>query len=274
MDSIFSTQPARLAIVVASCDKYSDLWDANFELFFKNWPDCPYSVYLVANHKFCEHPKVTTLLAGEDLSWSTTILRAIANLQQSHILFWMDDFFLVGRVDSIEIERLFKQVIEKNFAFLRLRPYPPPDNWSVEGVGELAEGAAYRVSLPVTIWTADTLRKIIKEGESAWEFEINGTERSRILSGFYCTRYEVFKYLHGVERGVWMRPAARELERLGYRLDCSRRRLMSRYGHVGLMYRRFKSQVLHFIPENRRSKVIRVIRHVYQVLGLRKGKHS
>jgi hypothetical protein len=274
VDSIFQNPPARLAIVVASCDKYSDLWDVNFELFFKNWPDCPYPVYLIANHKRCENPKVTTLLAGEDLDWSTTISRAIANLHQSHLLFWMDDFFLVGRVDSIEIVRLFKQVVEKKLAFLRLRPYPAPPNWSVEGIGALSKGAAYRVSLPVTIWSVDTFRQIIKEGESAWEFEINGTERSRMLTGFYCTRHEVFDYLHGVERGVWMRPAAHELELLGYRLDYSRRRLMSRYGHVGLMYRRFKTRVLHLIPENQRSKVMQVIRHIYKVLGLRKARHS
>lgn len=271
MDTVFSTQPARLAIVVASCDKYSDLWDANFELFFKNWPDCPYPVYLVANHKCCEHPKVRTLLAGDDLDWSTTISRAIASLQQSHLLFWMDDFFLVGRVDNIKIARLYKQVVEKSYAFLRLRPYPPPPNWSVEGVGKLSKEANYRVSLPVTIWSVHTLRQIIKEGESAWEFEINGTERSRMLTGFYCTRDEMFNYLHGVERGVWMRPAAHELERLGYRLDYSRRRLMSRYGHIGLMYRRFKSHVLHVIPEDRRLKVMQVIRQFYQALGLRKS---
>jgi hypothetical protein len=274
MDSIFPTEPARLAIVVASCDKYSDLWDVNFELFFKNWPDCPYPVYLVANHKRCKNPNVTTLLAGDDLDWSTTISRAIANLQQSHLLFWIDDFFLVGRVDTIEIERLFKQVVEKKLAFLRLKPNPPPANWSAEGVGEMSKFAAYRVSLPVTIWSIDTFRKIIKEGESAWEFEINGTDRSRLLSRFYSTRNEVFEYLHGVERGVWMRPAARELERLGYSIDYSHRQLMSRYGHIRLMYRIFKSQVLHFIPENQRSKAMSVIRHFYQVLGLHKGKNS
>lgn len=265
-----SPHSAVCAIVVASCDKYSDLWRPLFDLFFKNWPDCPYPVYLVANHMSCENPKVTTLLAGDDLDWSTTILRAISKLPQSHLLFWMDDYFLMGHVDNVEIEELFRKVIENKFAFLRLRPYPPPSCWLSEGVGKLGEGVAYRVSLPVTIWSVDTFKRIIKEGESAWEFEINGSVRSQSYPGFYCTRKEVFNYLHGVERGVWMRHAAHELGRLGYRLDFSRRHIMSRYGNAGLMYRRFKSFVLHLIPEHRRLKVMQVIRQIYKVLGMRR----
>ena len=34
------------AVVVCSCDKYSDLWDPYFELFKKFWADCPYPVFL------------------------------------------------------------------------------------------------------------------------------------------------------------------------------------------------------------------------------------
>src|SRR5690349_2185528 len=99
--------PPSLGIVVTSCDKYSDLWEPFFGQFFKHWPDCPYQVYLVANHKRFEHPKVTTLLAGDDLDWSSTISTAISQLNYSHLMFWIDDAFLVGDVSNQEIDRLF-----------------------------------------------------------------------------------------------------------------------------------------------------------------------
>ena len=40
------------AILILSCDKFSDLWKPFFDLFWKYWPDCPYNVYLkvMKNH--------------------------------------------------------------------------------------------------------------------------------------------------------------------------------------------------------------------------------
>ena len=121
------------------------------DLFFKNWPDCPYQVFLVANHITLGHPKVTMLMAGDDKDWSTTMVKAISTLKQTHILFWMDDFFLTGPVSTVEIDYLFKIFIDKQMSFLRLRPSPPASKWLDATVGQLAISAAYRVSLPVTI---------------------------------------------------------------------------------------------------------------------------
>lgn len=41
----------QLAILVLSCDKYSDLWDDFFNLKDKFWPECPYSCYLATDTK-------------------------------------------------------------------------------------------------------------------------------------------------------------------------------------------------------------------------------
>ena len=38
----------KFAILIVSCDKYSDLWDPFFKLFFKFWPDCPFNIYLLS----------------------------------------------------------------------------------------------------------------------------------------------------------------------------------------------------------------------------------
>ncbi len=41
---------SELAILVCSCDKYADVWEPFFKLFFKFWPDCPYPIYLLSNY--------------------------------------------------------------------------------------------------------------------------------------------------------------------------------------------------------------------------------
>ncbi|MDC4205851.1 MAG: hypothetical protein MPW17_05655 [Candidatus Manganitrophus sp.] len=260
-----------LAIVVASCDKYSDLWEPLFDLFFKHWPDCPFPVYLVANQKRFEHSKVTTLLSGEDRDWSSSIQQAVQGLPHRYFLFWIDDAFLVKKVDTQGLLRVLEDAIGRNFSFLRLRPNPKPAIWLNAYLGEIEENADYRVTLFATVWRSEVFHKILKSGESAWEFELEGTKRSCKMPRFLCTKKEAFAYIHGVERGIWIRPAALELERMGYRLDFLRRPIMGHRQNLMHSYRQLKSVVFHLIPSRYRGGTLRLIQRGYRVLGLRKS---
>ncbi|MRI34329.1 hypothetical protein EOPP23_15170 [Endozoicomonas sp. OPT23] len=264
-------QESSLAIVVASCDKYSDLWQPMFEEFFKHWPDCPFPLYLVANHQTYNDDRVTTLCAGDDLDWSTTVARALQGLNHSHILFWIDDAFLSEDVDTGRVQELCNFAFDQKTNFLRLRPNPKPGKWLNRDIGILNSNAAYRVSLFATIWKIDALNSILKHGESAWQFEVNGTERSRKMDGFYTTGNDVFKYLHGVERGVWILPAARILQKKGYAIDFEYRRIMTEWENMLLKYRLFKSWVLHQIPEKYREETLRRVQRFYRWIGLRRA---
>lgn len=259
-----------LGIVVASCDKYSDLWEPLFGEFFRHWPDCPYPVYLVANHKRHPDSRVTTLLAGDDVDWSSTIAAALEQIGHSHVLFWIDDAFLNKVVKTSEIENHFFKMHASDANFLRLRANPLPGKKLNAEIGILAPEAAYRVTLFATIWKMSTLKMVLRPGESAWAFELQGTERSRTLKNFYTVLNDVFSYLHGVERGVWILPAAKTLEARGYQLDYHYRRCMNRSEHFGLIYRLFKSWILHKIPERHRSTAMQFVRSCYHKFGLRK----
>lgn len=256
-----------LCIVVASCDKYSDLWRPLFGEFFRHWPDCPYPIYLVANHARYPDPRVTTLLAGDDLDWSSTIAAALRQIDHTHLLFWIDDAFLAGKVPTQRVAAFWTQMQEMEANFLRLRPNPMPEQRRGPEIGILGKGAAYRVTLFATIWKTNTLREILRPGESAWAFELQGTERARSMDGFYSVLGQVFDYLHGVERGIWIRSTARALERRGYDLDYGRRGRMNRRESFGLQYRLFKSWVLHKMPERWRADSLRLARACYRILG-------
>lgn len=261
---------ASLAIVIASCDKYADLWEPLFGEFFSHWPDCPYPIYLVANHQHYPDPRVTTLLAGDDIDWSSTICAALDQIDHSHVLFWIDDAFLAAPVATTRLADCLARMHALDANFLRLRANPRPEQVLDAEIGVLAQAAAYRVSLFATIWKMSALRQILRPGESAWAFELQGTERSRTLDGFYTVMNDVFSYLHGVERGIWIRPTAKALERRGYHIGYQRRPCMNRREDLGLLYRLFKSWVLHQIPERRRADALQFVRNCYQRLGLRK----
>lgn len=76
-----------------------------------------------------------------------------------------------------------------NGGLLRLVPMPGPDIVIEESIlGIISKEAPYRVSTQGAVWRKDILAALLKKGESAWEFELNGTKRSRNLkSNFYGT---------------------------------------------------------------------------------------
>jgi hypothetical protein len=242
-----------------------------FGQFFRHWPDCPYPVYLVANNKRHPDSRVTTLLAGDDVDWSTTIANALEQIEHNHVLFWIDDAFLDKDVKTSEVEKYISKMDELDANFLRLRPNPLPQKKISSEIGILSPEAAYRVTLFATIWKMNALKQVLRVGESAWEFELQGTERSRKINGFYSVLKDVFSYLHGVERGVWILPTAKALEASGYHLDYNCRRRMSRREHFGLIYRLVKSWVLHKIPEKHRPTVIQFVRLCYIKFGMRES---
>lgn len=206
-DSIISC-----SVLVSSCDAYSDLWTPFFTLFWRHWPNCPFPVYLGTNFAECKHPRVRTLHAGTDESWSANLSSFLARLQSEYVLLLLEDFFFTQRVNTQTIETYIAALDELGGATLRLRPNPPPDGRvpGYEPLGSVDARAPFRVSAQAGIWNRRDLQALLRSGESAWEFERNATERSRSRSGgFYCVRKPVIHYMHVVERGRWFRHAAR-----------------------------------------------------------------
>ena len=71
-----------LAILVVSCDKYSELWDNFFNLMYKNWPSLKDSesnvpIYLIANSKKFSDSRVQTIQIPNEISWSDNVLKAL-----------------------------------------------------------------------------------------------------------------------------------------------------------------------------------------------------
>ncbi len=211
-----------IAFAVLSCDKYADLWPIFFETFFDNWPDCPFQIYLVANQKKYEHPKVITLLSGDDLDWSSSIRKAIFQLKENYVFFFYEDAFLNTKVSNDELADKIQFFFEHDLDYLRLRPSPEPDEKYNASYGRISEGSMYRVSLFASIWKKAVLLDLLKDGESAWEFEMQGTLRSKKYKAFYATYKPFFSCLHGVEKGKWINSSYKNLLKSGYQPELRR----------------------------------------------------
>jgi len=220
---------AACSVLVVSCDRYRDLWPPFFHQFWKYWPACPFPVYLGANTATWHDPRVCTLHAGADESWSKSLKFFLSRIPSRYVLVLLEDFFLDGPVSNAGIASSLETLEGLDGTVLRLVPNPPPD-LAVKnhpGVGEIHRLAPFRVSAQPGIWNRSALLAVLRDGESAWDFEHRGTLRSQTdTRGYFCMRATSLVCRHVVEQGKWFRPAARYYGKLNIGCDFAARPTM------------------------------------------------
>ena len=238
----------RLAVVVASYDRSSDLWDPLFTLFRRFWPDCPFPVYLVSNRLEFNHLGVRTITIGEDRSWSDTVLAGLARIQEEYVLLWIDDHFLTSEVNNSYVCCSIERFIQAAGNYLRMQPLPKPDEPFNEHFGRIRSGAIYRTATVASVWRRSTFQNILKSGESAWDFETVGSNRSDRFEGFYSTWEQNFKFENLMIKGKMRRGPLRRIERCyGRHLDLQRP-LFTRGEEVAFLSRVIGNRLLIKLP--------------------------
>lgn len=213
------------ALLVLSCDKYSDIWQPFFEFLFKHWSDCPYPVYLGSNEKRFDDKRVITICSGPARDWSNDTLEILRQIPERNVIILLEDYFVFAHPDQSQLDRCIDLLEQRNAVFLRLACFPA-DHFAdyaydaIPGQPEFVvtrKEARYRVNLQAGLWNREKLMKLIVPGESPWAFEIQGTTRSRKTDEVYLGIKETkgLRHVHGpipylctaLSRGVWMRDA-------------------------------------------------------------------
>jgi hypothetical protein len=211
-----------IAVLINSCDKYSDLWRPFFHIFYRQWPDCPYPVFLGANQQAFDDPRVQTLCVGDDVSWATSTRRMLERMGRPYVVMLLDDFLLIRRVDSRAVERLVAIAQEEKLDCLRLRPFPPPSRplSGYPGLGEIQRGEMYRVSTQAAIWKVETLHSLLNPDFDIWMMESTGSLLSDRMGLKIWSVYEpVLDYRHGVEKGRWLEGGLRICREAGVSIN-------------------------------------------------------
>jgi hypothetical protein len=220
-----------VAVLVVSCDRFQDLWHPFFACFFKYWPDCPYPVYLGSNSAQYRDDRVRPILVGEDLDYSSNLLSMIHAIEQEWIVTWIEDRALSAKVDTERIEGLIRCAQEQGAGYLKLianHPFATSADGSRE-IGEIARHTPYRVSVTVALWHKPTLLALLRGGESAWDLERNGSERSNRLDAKFLAlplsqrRNPPISDVHLIIKGRLLRDARKFLSIEGLH-DCLRHR--------------------------------------------------
>lgn len=237
--------PNALAILVLSCDKYADIWQAFYYFFQQYWPDCSFPVYHCSDARpytgatgAFPHEKVTNLLPGKPTEWSARLLYALENIPEPYVLLLLEDYIPIKPVQNAELSACLEFMQAVDAACFRLLPCPPPTHPLVHTnpfsyqVGLVAKDSPYRASTQAALWEKAALKAIINPKENVWDFEEFASQRTtQIEKPFIClyptpnaTRMEEGEYPYtylctAVVHAKWTQEAFALCAQHGIRLD-------------------------------------------------------
>ena len=205
-----------VAVVVSSCDAFFDAWRPFAQFLNKFWPDCPLPIFLLTNELQIRSPRLRSIAIGPDRGWSSNLMAALPRIESPYVLYLQEDYFLTAPVASAPLAQDFAEVIGSGTDSLCFRARSKPDgNFQPlnDRYGSVPLESDGRTRCQVTLWKKEALQSILREGETAWDFEARGSARSqkmRILSYGRRENTPIPYLMSAISRGLWM-PEAIEL---------------------------------------------------------------
>ena len=232
----------KIAMLVVSCDKYSDLWPIFFGLWFKYWPSCPFKIYLGTNFKEYVHKDITMINIGADSDYSTNLITMVNAIEEDYIMITVEDLFLSQKVDEMNFDKFIQEFFENKAKFFKLiHTYPLGyDHDTSKRIAAVSDGVKYRIGVGAALWDKKVLKENLMPGLSAWEMEKAGDfGRDIPSSDIYALNYHFggkhpFQFVHGVIKGAWLRNSIKFLVKEGYGSYLPNRPILGWYQYLYL----------------------------------------
>ena len=235
-----------LTVYVSSCDGYSDCWAPFFRLFGRYWPDFGGRIFLGTEYRdyaveglpvhaqqLCRKRGVP---ASQRVPWSRFTRWALEEIDADIVLFMQEDFFLRAPVRSDDIDRFLTLMEEHpDIACIHLTDQGPlPEGPSAfDRLDVVQRKQRYRVSCQCALWRRAELLSLLRDDESALEFEKFASRRSAAAGHLFLTvnrdfvrkdRYEIVPYVFtGIIQGRWYREVVPIFAENGIEVDYARR---------------------------------------------------
>ena len=227
-----------VAIVVSSCDLYSDCWNPLFCSLNKNLIHCSLPIYLICNEKNELFDGVEDIRVGEHLGWGSNTKKALNQISAEYVLLIQEDYFLNKELTTDVLLSHVDYCREHCIDYLRLgepfRDVYPTDNprYCKDPVG-----LKYSLCLQPAIWKKETLQRFTIDGWTGWDYERNINKyiveqniniNSAVINSSYSTKYgyNMVKGT-GIRKGIWTQGGLRFLKENGFEEEIKGR------GHEG-----------------------------------------
>lgn len=209
------------SIIISTCDKFSDLWEANVSLLEKNWSDRGVDTYFVTDKPSDKNfANVKIIAAGEGTEITERIKSALNVIGTKYIVFLLDDYFLTKPIDAAKIDQYIEIMQKEKLDYLRLYTFLNAKYFK-EKIGGYSDiyhvttDARYNINLYPCVFSREFLEFTIGgDTKNAWQYEVSLTKTGNQY-GAKCALVnpDALDILDVVRKGKLIRKANRYLNK-------------------------------------------------------------
>jgi hypothetical protein len=253
----------KIAFLVLSCDKYSDLWQPFHNLFNLFWQDCPFDKYFASNNKAFTYSGFEAILM-KDNTWSKGLYDSLTVLEAKYdyVLITLEDLFLIQKVDTHKLIETINSFLQNDGNYLRLFIKHKPHTSFNKYFGILEKNTPYRQNCVYSLWKIKTLKEIINVNENAWEFEKKGVNRCYNYDGFYSSNINHFIISNTVVKGKWMKSELNKIKSIIPEIIINRPIMNRKEAAILKLQTLYFNIFFKYVPWKQQNKLLSVIRDI------------
>lgn len=218
----------KLSILISSCLKFSDLWENQFLLLNKFYPNHP-KAYLLTD------VDNSSLLINENKiilnkNFSDRLKFALELIDSEYILLTLDDYLINAKINEEQIMNIVEYMKTNDIDYFRFFKRSKTkcyfDKDKKIHLLPLTKNC-YEVNLYPSIWKKESLLKIVtEENEDIWKFEVLATRRAKQehLRCVWIDNKNVFPFVDTIRKGKYLRKAYKFLRKNGLYISDRKRR--------------------------------------------------
>lgn len=178
-------------ILLLTIDPHEAILRATLHLLYKRWKPAPQVI--VAGYKKPDFLRDEQFISAGDFQdfpanrWSDALRFYLDQIPDEYIIIMLEDYWLIRDVDTDAIEMIYDYILRaKDDTLLRFDLSSDRENCAfardVFSLGRLdiietLPPETYQVSLQSGIWNTKLLKQMLVDGETPWQFELDGSQR-------------------------------------------------------------------------------------------------
>ena len=204
------------SLLIASCDAFSDIWEANNVLLNKNWADRDMQTILVTETDQKQTLQGVSFVYSGVCGYADKLQKAALACNSKYIILLLDDYLLTTKISQKQILHLVETMESEGADYLRFRKARSDKKFKdYSDVYKIdLSYHRYKVNMEPSIWKRESLLKVLQGQKTAWELEASMTG-SADRYGFLAlsTKKKYLPYMDTIRKGNILRKAWKYLKK-------------------------------------------------------------